>query len=115
MNKDIMLTLKLATVGQLMLELLEQFERLPQNRQKKKNLIKQLIPELEKDTVQDFNKAFQVDENTLMIIQQSYDATITDLAKRDIPSVVIQRQMWDAYFKEPNSMEANIHRILKKA
>nr|DAI89509.1 MAG TPA: hypothetical protein [Caudoviricetes sp.] len=35
-----MLTLKLATVGQIYLEMLEEYERLPANKFKKKNLIK---------------------------------------------------------------------------
>lgn len=111
MDKDIMLTLKLAVVGQIYLEMLEEFERLPQNKFKKKSLIRQLTKEFETDT---FDKAFSLDEEALRIIQQSYDYSIKSIAKKDIPSVVIQTQLWEAYKKDPKTLEATSHRVLKK-
>lgn len=114
MNKEIMLTLKLATVGQIYLEMLEEYERLPANKFKKKNLIKQLTKEFEVDVTRDFDKAFSLDEETLLIVQQSYDLAISSIACRDIPSAVIQTQLWGAYRKEPKVLEATSHRILNK-
>lgn len=96
------------------MEVLEDYQRLPQNKFKKKSLIKQLIPELEKDSEKDFIKAFELDQETLRIVQQNYDSAISSIASRDVPSVVIQNQLWEAYKKEPKLMEATSHRALNK-
>lgn len=90
MNKDITVTLRLVVLSQIYLEALEDYQRLPQNKFKRKSLIKQLIPELEKDAEKEFLQAFQLDQETLRIVQQSYDTAIKSIALRDVPSTVIQ-------------------------
>ena len=112
MNKEIMLTLKLAIIGQMYLEMLEEYELLPRNKFKRKSLIKQLNKEFEIDI---FNKAFFLDEETMRCVQQRYDYSIESIAKGNIPNIVLQSQMWEAHEIDGASMEANVHRILKKA
>lgn len=112
MNKEIMLTLKLAIVGQMYLEMLEEYERLPKNKFKRKSLIKQLNKEFDVDI---FNKAFFLDEETMRVVQQRYNYSVESIAKGDIPSIVLQSQMWEAHEIDSGSMEANVHRILKKS
>jgi len=114
MNKEAEITLKLVALNSIYLEILEDYQRLPQNKFKRKTLIKQLIAELEVDAQKEFLKAFELDQETLRIMEQSYDYTLTDLAKRDIPSVVTQTQFWSAFRKDQKSVESNIHRILTK-
>lgn len=114
MNKEIMLTLKLATIGQLYLEMLDEYEKLPTNTFKRRSLVKQLTKGFELDVVDINNKAFLLDQETLRIIEQSYDYGVTSLAKRDIPSAVIQSQFWAAFTKDPQGIESTVHRILKK-
>nr|DAI89508.1 MAG TPA: hypothetical protein [Caudoviricetes sp.] len=73
-----------------------------------------MVKEFEVDVTRDFNKAFSLDEDTLLIVQQNYDCAINSIACRDIPSVVIQTQLWEAYKKDPKVLEATSHRILNK-
>ena len=112
--KDTTVTLRLIAISQIYLEALEDYAVLPQNKFKRKSLIKQLIPELEIDANKEFLQAFQLDEETLRIVQQSYEMAINSISTRDVPSAVIQAQLWEAYKLDPDSMQANTHRILKK-
>jgi|SRR6478736_3729152 len=114
MNNNTILSLDIIVSSQILLEYLEQFQRTPLYRQKKVNLIKSLIKELEKDTEDEFNKAFGLDENTLLTIQQNYEYALKSFAVRNIPNKIVMAQLMMAYEKDPSSMEANIHRILKK-
>ncbi len=108
------ITLKLVALNSIYLEILEDYQKLPANKFKRKSLIKQLIAELEVDAQKEFLNAFKLDQETLRIMEQSYDYTVSDLAKRNIPSVVTQAQFWEAFKKNSGGVEASIHRILKK-
>ena len=48
-------------------------------------------------------------------VQQRYDYSIESIAKGNILNIVLQSQMWEAHEIDGASMEANVHRILKKA
>ncbi len=106
--------LKLAVLNQLYLEALIDSKLSAGTKSKRKTLINQLIKELDKD-VSNFNKAYSIDGETLNILQQSYQYGIDSLARLEMPNIVIQQQLWEAYKYDPQSSEANIHRILKKA
>lgn len=114
MNNNTILSLDIIVTSQILLEYLEQFQRTPLYRQRKVNLIKSLIKELEKDTEDEFNKAFGLCEDTLMTIQNNYEYALKSFAVRNIPNKIVMAQLMMAYEKDPSSMEANIHRILKK-
>lgn len=114
MNNDKILALDIITTQQILLESLESYQRTPQYRQKKVNLIKSLIKELEKDTVNDYNKAFDLDEETLRTVQQNYQFAIESFSSRNIPDKVAMSQLLMAWSKDRSGMEANVYRILKK-
>jgi len=114
MNENTMLSLDIILQQQLLLENLEAFQGTPLYKQKKVNLVKSLIRELEKDTVSDFNKAFDLDAETLREIQHNYVYAIKSLAVRNVPNKVILSQMMMAYECDPSGMEATTSRILKK-
>lgn len=115
MNKDTILALDIITQQQILLESLESYQRTPQYRHKKVNLIKSLIKELEKDTVNDFNKAFGLDQEILLTVQQNYQFAIESFSSRNIPDKVAMAQMLMAWEKDRSGMESNVHRILKKS
>lgn len=114
MQEEYMINMDLVVQSQLMLETMESYQRLPQNKFRRKSLIKQLIKELEIDSEKDFNRIFNLDQETLMSIQQNYEYALKNLAVKNIPNKVIQSQMWAAYEKDPLGIEATVHRILKK-
>jgi anion-transporting ArsA/GET3 family ATPase len=114
MKEDNMLNLDLTVIGQIYVEILEQYQQTSKNKFKRKSLIKQLIKELEVDTERDFNKLFELDEQTLLSIQQNYEYAIQNFAIRNIPDKIILSQMMSAYEKDPSGIEASVHRILKK-
>lgn len=115
MHKDTILALDIICLQQILLESLETYQRTPQYRHKKVNLVKSLIKELEKDTVNDFNKAFGLDQETLLTVQQNYVYAVEQFAVRNIPDKVVMAQLLMAYEKDRSAMESNIHRILKKS
>jgi len=114
MTDNTILALDIIVIQQLLIESLEQFSRTPQYRQKKVNLIKSLIKELEKDTVSDYNKAFGLDEETLITVQQNYQFAIESFSSRNIPDKVAMSQLLMAWSKDRSGMEANVFRILNK-
>ena len=115
MTDNTILALDIITQQQILLESLESYQRTPQYRHKKVNLIKSLINELEKDTIGDFNKAFNLDQETLRTVQQNYQFAIQNFAIRNVPDKIAHAQMLMAWDKDRSSMESNVHRILKKS
>lgn len=115
MTNNTILALDIIVIQQLLIESLESYQRTPQYRQKKVNLVKSLIKELEKDTVNDFNKAFTVDQETLVTVQSNYEYAVKQFAVRNVPDKVMMAQLLMAYEKDPDSMQANTYRILKKS
>lgn len=75
-----------------------------------KVLIKQLIPLAEKN----YNKAFGLDESTLVNITYEYSQLSKTLSTLNIPDKIGLSQMISAFQLEPDSVQAKIHRILKK-
>lgn len=114
MNEEHMITMDLTLIGQLHLEVLEQYQRTPKNKQRRKVLIKQLIKELEPEAERDFNKMFKLDEETLLSVQQNYEYAVKSFAIRNVPDKVIMSQLLAAYDKDPQGVESSVHRILKK-
>jgi len=114
MDKNTILSLDIIIQQQLLIENLEAFKRTSLFRHKKVNLIKSLIIELEKDTVDDFNKAFNLDAETLMSVQDNYEYAIKSFAVRNIPNKIFMAQMLMAFELDGSGMEANVSRILKK-
>jgi hypothetical protein len=115
MNDNTILSLDIIVQQQILLESLESYQRTPQYRHKKINLIKSLIKELEKDTVSDFNKAYGLDEETLITVQRNYMYAMQSFAIRDVPNKVVFSQLLAAYHSDPIQIESTTHRILKKA
>jgi hypothetical protein len=105
--------LKLAVISQLFLESLEDAQLSAGIKSKRKTLVKQLIKNLATD-VSNYNRAYSIDAETLRIIEQSYLYSIDSIARLEMPSVVIQAQLWETYKLDPDSVQANTSRILKK-
>lgn len=103
--------LDLAVVSQLHLELLEAHVA---KRPKRKTLIQQLIKDMREDTLEMQNKLFSKDEETLRIVEQNYEYALKAFAVRNVPCKVLMSQMLQSWELEPNTVEANTHRILKK-
>ena len=106
-------TLKLAVISQLFLESLESSQLSAGIKSKRRTLVRQLIKDLSGD-VSNYNRAYSIDAETLRIIEQSYLYSIDSIARLEMPNVVIQSSMWESYRLDPQSMEANTNRILKK-
>ncbi len=115
MNNNTTLSLEIITQSQLMIESLEQFQRSSGYRHKKVNLIKSLIQELEKDTVNSIKEAYKLDQETLLTVQRNYEYAVKAFAVRDIPNKVVMAQLLASYHADPVQMESTSHRILKKA
>lgn len=113
-SEEMFLVLEIIIISQIYLEKLEDLQLTMYNKQKIKNLMKQLIPNLEEVANRDYNKIFNQNEDFTLNIMYEYDKMVKLIARRNVPQNVELSQILDSYDLDRKTMEATAHRIIKK-
>jgi hypothetical protein len=115
MQTDAMALLDTVITLQMTVENLDRLQATPFNKQKIKMLSKQLIKELEPVVQENYNKMFGIDQETTLSIITEYERHIKYLAPLNIPNKIAQGQFEEAWVKDRKTVEATLHRIIKKS
>lgn len=100
--------------SQILLESLEALQGTEFNKQSLKSALKVLVKQLEPLAEKNYNKAFGLDENTLVNVTYEYSQLSKIISTLNIPDKVGLSQMLSAHQLDPQAMQATTHRILKK-
>lgn len=99
----------------LLVEKLESFQiknhyNIPQVQKVLKNTLRVLVPLAERD----YAIVVGNDEETTQSLMREYESLVSKLTTIDIPKKMIINQALDAFEIDPKTIEATIHRVLKK-
>tara|TARA_R110000822_G_scaffold273389_1_gene395846 strand:- start:4 stop:366 length:363 start_codon:yes stop_codon:yes gene_type:complete len=100
---------------QMLIEKVEDFQI---NNHYNKQLIKQQVKALLKTITplaeRDYNIVFNNEENETQQIISEYESLVSQIRDFNVPQKVILTQMITAFNHEPKTIEATVHRIIKK-
>ncbi|QRE03525.1 hypothetical protein [Flavobacterium psychrophilum] len=113
-NKNLITLLETVILMQMLLENLESLQGTHYNKQRLKQQIKSLINEIAPLAERDYNIVFKNGENDTKNIISEYEKLVSFISLQQLPQKVVLSQMVEAFNCEPKTVEANIHRILKK-
>lgn len=99
---------------QMSAENLDRLQRTPFNKQKVKLLIKQLLKEVDPIVQKNYNKIFNIDEETTLSIISEYERHVKYLAPLNVPDKVRYFQFEEAWNKDRKTTESSLHRIINK-
>ena len=99
---------------QMLLENLEQLQGTHYNRQQLKQQIKATIRLIEPLAVRDYGIVFNNGEKDTQDIIFEYEKLVSYISLQRLPQKVVLSQMVEAWNMEPKTIEATIHRIIKK-
>jgi hypothetical protein len=102
MNKEEELMALLYTVIslQMSVEGLEKLQKTPINKQKIKNLVNQLIKEIDPIVEKNYHTIFNIDESMTQSIISNFENHIKQLSTLNIPDGLVIRQMIDVWGRD---------------
>ena len=117
MNKEreesIMVLLDTVITLQMAVENLEKLQTTEFNKQKLKQLIKQLIKEVDPIVRINYDRVFNIDEQTTLSIIEEYERIVKNIVHLNIPSKISYGQYCEAWTKDKLKLEETIHEIIK--
>ena len=114
MNKDLITLLETVILMQMLLENLELLQSTHYNKQRLKQQIKSLIQEIAPLAERDYNIVFANGSDETIQIILEYEKLVSFISLQQLPQKVVLSQMCEAFNYEPKTIEATIHRIIKK-
>jgi DNA-binding transcriptional regulator YbjK len=116
MNTETNLITLLETVilSQMLMENLEQLQSTHYNKSNLKVKIKTLLKEITPLAEKDFNTVFENGEHETQSIVMEYEKLVSFIANQNLPQKVVLSQMVEAFNLDQKTIEATVHRIIKK-
>lgn len=114
MNKDLITLLETVILMQMLVENLELLQSTHYNKQRLKQQIKSLIQEIAPLAERDYDIVFKNGEVDTQNIIKEYEKLVSFISLQQLPQKVVLSQAVEAFNLEPKTIEATIHRIIKK-
>jgi hypothetical protein len=114
-ESNLLVLLESVVLLQLLLENLEELQGTHYNKQRLKQQMNSLIKEIAPLAERDYNIVFgNGQEETLQILNE-YSKLIKFISLQKLPSKVALSQIVEAWNKDNKTIEATVHRIIKKS
>ena len=113
-QENLLTLLETIILMQMLVENLELLQGTHYNRQKLKQQIKILIKEVSPLIERDYNIVFSNGQDETQEIIKEYEKLISFISLQQLPSKVALSQILEAWNHDPKTIEATVHRIIKK-
>lgn len=113
-NNNLLVLLETVILLQMTLESLEVLQGTHYNKMRLKQQISGLVKEITPLAERDYNKVFNNGEADTIQILNEYDKLVKFISLQKLPSKVALSQIVEAWNFEPKTIEATVHRIIKK-
>lgn len=114
-EKNLMELLDIVLLMMLLVEKVEGFQLTnPFNKMQVKQVLNKSLQVITPIAERDYLTIFNQDQSATLSIMEQYGSLITQLRGLDVPEKVLISQMIEAFKIDQKTMEATIHRVLKK-